>query len=291
MLTQLAVVARRTGYPVIEVPGWRTRTTTDEHGRPEQMTSVEGVTCHHTANGGARGDAPSLHTVRDGRPDLEGPLAHYVLGVSGSIYVVAAGRCNHAGESLRPTYQSSRRIGIEAEAIGLPGAKGDWPAPQMDAYARLCAALVDEFDLAVTDVRGHKETCSPPHRKSDPSFDMGAFRDRVAAVNLRIKRAQQEDDVSFQDRHKLTAADVAAYGVPGLKVGDEKSYEELVRFPPAVARLRRESAAQIGALITMVSKLTAAVTNGGTLTEEQVTAAAEAGARAALAELGDALDG
>jgi hypothetical protein len=212
MLTQLATVARRTGYPVIEVPGWKTRTTTDEHGRPEQMADVLGVTCHHTANGGARGDAPSLHTVRDGRPDLEGPLAHYVLGVSGAIYVVAAGHANHAGRSLKPGYQSGHRIGIEAEAIGLPGSKSDWPGAQMDAYARLCAALVDEFDFTVADVLGHKETCSPPGRKSDPSFSMPAFRRQVAAVNLRIRPAQE--DAVDEKTLKAIGAAVAEHPIP-----------------------------------------------------------------------------
>jgi HAMP domain-containing protein len=232
MLTQLAVVARRTGYPVIEVPGWRTRTTTDEHGRPEQMTSVEGVTCHHTANGGAHGDAPSLHTVRDGRPDLEGPLAHFVLGVSGSIYVVAAGRCNHAGKSLRPTYESSRRIGIEAEAIGLPGAQSDWPAPQMDAYARLCAVLVDHFGLTVEDVLGHKETCKPPRRKSDPTFNMDRFRDRVAAVNL--KHPPEEDEMKLTDEVDLTPQAAELLGKESATVRD------LLQWPPGVRAARDE---------------------------------------------------
>lgn len=188
MLTQLAAVARRTGYPVVEVSGWKTRT------RPGGMAGVRTVICHHTANGGAKGNYPSLRVVRDGRAGLPGPLAHFGLGLDGTIYVIAAGKCNHAGVSRVTDYTNSYAIGIEAEAIGTPGAKGDWPAKQMDSYARLCAALVDEFDLAVTDVRGHKETCSPRGRKIDPSFSMPNFRRDTAAVNLKTP-PQKEDDV------------------------------------------------------------------------------------------------
>jgi len=227
MLTQLAAVARRTGYPVVEVPGWKTR------GRPGGMVDVRTITCHHTANGGASGDYPSLHTVRDGRPGLPGPLAQLGLGVSGTIYVIAAGKCNHAGVSLRTDYENSHAIGIEAEAIGLPGAKGDWPGPQMDAYARLCAALVDEFDLAVADVRGHKETCSPVGRKRDPSFDMPAFRRRVAATNLKTAPVQ-EDDVQLSDMVKYTTS------AKDRLDKAEDALSTVIQWPPAVRLARDE---------------------------------------------------
>lgn len=176
MLLQLADVARRTGYPVIEVPGWKTRT------RPGGMSSVQTITCHHTANGGAKGDYPSLRVVRDGRKGLPGPLAQYGLGRSGTIYVIAAGLCNHAGVSLKDAFTREHAIGIEAEAIGTPGAKGDWPAVQMDSYVRLCRALADEFKRPTSSVLGHKETAAPRGRKADPSFDMPDFRVRVRTL-------------------------------------------------------------------------------------------------------------
>jgi hypothetical protein len=188
MLTQLADVARRTGYPVVEVAGWKTR------GRPGGMLQVQTVTCHHTANGGAKGNYPSLRVVRDGREGLPGPLAQYGLGRDGTIYVIAAGRCNHAGVSRSSAYINSHAVGIEAEAIGVPGAKGDWPPAQMDSYHRLCRALVDEFgSVEVKDVRGHKETCAPEGRKSDPSFDMAAFRAMVSRTDLTLEAAMAVD--------------------------------------------------------------------------------------------------
>jgi hypothetical protein len=176
MLTGLARIARQTGYPVVEVKGWETR------GRPGGMGKVETITCHHTANGGARGDYPSLRVVRDGRPGLPGPLAQYGLGVSGTIYVIAAGLCNHAGVSLRDAFTKHHAIGIEAEAVGVDGTPGDWPPAQMDSYVRLCRALADEFERPTSSVLGHKETCSPKGRKRDPNFDMTTFRTRVRTL-------------------------------------------------------------------------------------------------------------
>lgn len=230
MYTGLARIARKTGYPVVEVPGWETRT------RPQAMSDIRTITCHHTA-GSPTGDYPSFNTVLHGRgADLPGPLAQYGIGRSGTIYVFAAGSANHAGVSRSVDYEKTHAIGIEAEAVGVPGTRGDWPEAQMDSYAKLCRALVDEFGLSVSDVRGHKETCSPPGRKSDPSFNMDAFRTRVSRVKF---HTQEEDDMKPSDRHTLTKADAEAFGDPKLE-GTTKSYDELWRFPPGVARLRRE---------------------------------------------------
>lgn len=289
MYTGLARVARKTGYPVIEVPGWETRT------RPQLMSDVRTITCHHTANGGAKGDYPSYNTVLHGRgADLPGPLAQYGIGRSGTIYVFAAGSANHAGASRSIDYEKIHAIGIEAEAVGIPGTVGDWPEAQLDSYARLCKALIEEFGLKVADVLGHKETCAPPGRKSDPDFSMDTFRGRVSRVNLDKAPAtpqQEDDDMGFEAKdvwdvkHKLTESDVAAYGGT-TAVGDVKSYEEMLRFPPAAARIRREATAQIGALTGLVQSVLAAVQAGGGLTPEQAATAAREGAQAALAELG-----
>ncbi|MBN9739518.1 hypothetical protein DMP23_00300 [Amycolatopsis sp. A1MSW2902] len=171
MLTTLADIARSAGLRVVEQSGWKTR----GHG---QMSGVRAVVCHHTA-GPATGTAPSLGVVQNGRADLAGPLAHYVLGRDGTVYVVAAGLCWHAGAVLNSSWGNAYAIGIEAEATGVD----DWPDDQIDAYARLCRALCAAFDLPVSAVLGHKEVCSPRGRKSDPNFDMSGFRARVTAAN------------------------------------------------------------------------------------------------------------
>jgi hypothetical protein len=168
-LTQLAEVARRTGCPVTEVAGWKSR----GHGpQPE----VRGVVCHHTAGPAGGGDYPSLAVVRSGRPGLDGPLSQFGLGRSGRIYVIAAGRCWHNAPSTSPLHDNSSSIGIEAENNGSQ----PWPAAQVDAYKRLCAELCREFGLSASRVKAHREVNTG---KPDPhGIDMGAFRSAVAAL-------------------------------------------------------------------------------------------------------------
>ena len=168
-LTQLADVARRTGYPVTEVSGWKTR----GHGpQPE----VKGVVCHHTAGPAGGGDYPSLAVVRSGRPGLDGPLSQFGLGRSGRIYVIAAGRCWHNAPSTSANHTNSCSIGIEAENNGSQ----EWPAVQLDAYRKLCAELCKEFGIQVSQVKGHKEVNSG---KPDPhGVNMNDFRLRVVQL-------------------------------------------------------------------------------------------------------------
>jgi hypothetical protein len=168
-LTQLADVARRTGYPVTEVPGWRTR----GHG---PQPSVQGIVCHHTAGPAGGGDYPSLAVVRDGRPGLDGPLSHFGLGRSGRIYVIAAGRCWHNAPSTSSRHTNSASLGIEAENNGSQ----PWPEAQLDAYRRLCAELCQEFRIPASQVKGHKEVNT---QKPDPhSVNMNQFRQAVARL-------------------------------------------------------------------------------------------------------------
>jgi hypothetical protein len=171
-LTDLAGVARKTSLEVIEVPGWETR------GRG-RMRDIRAVVCHHTATLNRTADMPSLDTLINGRPDLRGPLSHFGLSRSGKVYVIAAGRCNHAGAVRNPSWGNSHSIGIEAEATGTDTI---WPEVQVAAYAQLCRVLIDHFGLSVSAVLGHKEVADPPGRKPDPNFDMAAFRARVGAL-------------------------------------------------------------------------------------------------------------
>lgn len=202
MLTDLADTLRAAGVDVAEEPGWKTR----GHG---PMVDVQGVTCHHT------GGLKDLGVVRDGRPDLAGPLAHIWLSRTGTAHVVAAGLCWHAGPSQRPGQTNSHRIGIEAEALGT-GAASDWPDVQMVAYRRICAALMARYGFPVGEVLGHKETCAPHGRKPDPSFDMDQFRHDIT----------QGEDMQPTDKVTLTKAQAAALTAGGHQCaeGDQVSW-------------------------------------------------------------------
>lgn len=173
-LTWLAQVLLDAGLKVAEQPDWKNR------GRAE-MGTVKGVICHHTA-GPKNGNMPSLRIITEGRDDLPGPLSQLGLGRDGTYYIVAAGRCNHAGAGNWQGISTgnSSFIGIEAENTGL--ADDPWPAVQLDAYRRGVAAILKKVKADAIMCAGHKEYALPHGRKDDPTFDMDDFRMRVAQI-------------------------------------------------------------------------------------------------------------
>jgi peptidoglycan hydrolase-like protein with peptidoglycan-binding domain len=172
-LIWLPGVLRNAGLKVAEVPGWADR----GHG---DVGSVAGVVCHHTGTPGALDkNMPTLDVLINGRSDLSGPLSQLGLGRDGTYYVVAAGRCYHAGAGQwKGISGNSRFIGIEGEN---GGSRTDaWPPEQMDAYRRGVAAILKQIGADVSMCCGHREYA--PHRKDDPLFDMDQFRADVQAI-------------------------------------------------------------------------------------------------------------
>ena len=187
-LLWLADAARSMGLTVVEVDGWKTR------GRDEM--NPRGVIAHHTATSASRpGDYPTLNTIINGRSDLPGPLSQYGLGRSGTVYVIASGKANHAGDGQWDTRplggsdfldHSTEVIGIEAEHTGKSGTP--WPTVQLDAYHRLCAGVLAHLGKPVANLCAHREWAQPPestpNRKPDPiDLDMDEFR-RVVAWHM-----------------------------------------------------------------------------------------------------------
>ena len=161
---------RAYGVTVKETNGWRTRGT--------DTLNPKVIVCHHTANPN-KADAPSLNLVINGRSDLPGPLCQVLLSRSGIAYIVASGKANHAGAgSWKGISYNTNALGIEAEndGVGEP-----WPAKQVEAYHRVCAAMCDGIGQTAEMVCGHKEWA--PTRKVDPrGIDMPSFRKAVHAL-------------------------------------------------------------------------------------------------------------
>lgn len=175
LLSWLPDVLKAAGLKVALVDGWENR------GRGN-VGSIVGIICHHTA-GPKSGNMPSLGTLVKGRADLPGPLAQLGLGRDGTYYVIAAGRANHAGKGAWKGVSTGNTsfIGIEAENTGLPN-DSPWPTEQIDAYHRGVAAILAHIGRGAEWCAGHKEYAIPRGRKSDPDFDMVAFRSSVAAI-------------------------------------------------------------------------------------------------------------
>lgn len=177
--TWLPEVLRAAGLDVYELPGWQ--------GRGKPLTSIEGVVWHHTASGPNWQDGHVAAMLRDGRPDLAGPLAQLGLERDGTFVVVADGKANHNGYGT----WGNQAIGIEAYNDG----KGEpWPAAQLDAYDRGTAAILAQLGYGSDRMKGHRET--DPKRKPDPTgIDLNAARQRVA--RLITYRTPEPEDIDM----------------------------------------------------------------------------------------------
>lgn len=170
----LPKILRSAGLPVVEVPGWQNR------GAP--LSGIRGGVSHHTATPGhIGGDYPTLPVIIDGHRTLAGPLSQLGLGKSGTWYVVASGRANHAGTvhaRYSGTHSNPYALGVEAEH---PGGDAPWPAAQYNSYVVGCGALGRAYGITWL---GHKEVAAPAGRKTDPNFNMDTFRSLVGTSTV-----------------------------------------------------------------------------------------------------------
>jgi uncharacterized coiled-coil protein SlyX len=190
----LLAALRAEGCQVVEYKSWRT------HNRNHKGAwgPVNGVMIHHTVSSG---EESSVELCYFGHASLPGPLCHTVGGKSGKLYMVSAGRANHAGsgdddvltsvinETALPadneanTDGNARFYGLEI--VNLGNGKDTYPANQYDAAVRWAAAICRTHGWSEKSVIGHKEWQPgkiDPHGPVEGrgSFDMDAFRRDVA---------------------------------------------------------------------------------------------------------------
>lgn len=169
-ITWLADVLRADGLTVVEHAGWKTRMRS---GAWEPRFGV----VHATAAPTSQSDSVQVAVVRDGRSDLPGPIAVACVDRQGRWHVLAAGRCNTTlvgTDGAFEGYGNAYAIGVEAcnNNINEP-----WPAVQYEAYSAGWAAICRRMGWRADRLVGHKE--HTPGHKTDPTFRMAAFRDRV----------------------------------------------------------------------------------------------------------------
>lgn len=190
-LVWMADALRGSGLVVKEVKGWRTR------GRPTSF-DPRGVVFHHTASNRNSGARPALGTVLNGRQladgtALPGPLCNILVGRDNVLYLVAAGRANHAGlggpwQSIPVDSGNKYMVGVEVEndGVGEPFEKELLHVCEV-AFATLLVGL----GRGAKFLTGHKEWA--PHRKSDPArIDMDQYRQRVAQEIRALKQGIHE---------------------------------------------------------------------------------------------------
>ncbi|MEU2179728.1 peptidoglycan-binding protein [Streptomyces thermolilacinus] len=183
---RLAAILRAEGVRVIEYGKWRT------HNRNHRGTfgPINGVMIHHTVSSGTD------HSVRlcyDGYAALPGPLCHGVIAKNGDVYLISAGRANHAGagdagvlaavrdERALPAPNDRSADGnvhfYGFEAINRGNGADPWPDEQLDAIERVSAAICRAYGWSAASVIGHKEWTN---QKTDPrGFSMTTMRERI----------------------------------------------------------------------------------------------------------------
>lgn len=155
----LADEFRAAGLTVVEVEGWENR------GRPASTGHYDpngSVTKHHTGTRSSLANPhPTLRLLILGRLDLPGPLAPWTTGYDGTIYVIAAGRCNHAGRVGKPG-QPGLPLGADGNALAMGDevdTDGTQPLPdaQKQAMAIAAAVVLKHFDRLPAWVHRHAD--------------------------------------------------------------------------------------------------------------------------------------
>ena len=166
------------------LPGWK------DSGVGGTMGRIWGVIWHHTGN--ARESAQS---IRDGRPDLAGPLAQIHIAPDGIVTIVAVGPCNHAGkgswEGLPTDNANDRTIGVECAYPADTTLTEDtihrepWPDAQIISMRDVGAALTKHLGVPVSHNISHAQwarfgPAGQRQYKWDPgNLDMDWFRGEI----------------------------------------------------------------------------------------------------------------
>jgi hypothetical protein len=200
---QFVAALRAEGCWVIERPGWRTHNR--NHKGP--FGPVNGVMIHHTASSG---ELSSVELCEDGYPELPGPLCHNVIPKSGTVYMIANGRANHAGtgdpnvfaavkderygDKPPATHVHEGQSGVDgnthfygAECVNLGDGKDRWPVGQLDGMVRYAAAICRFHGWSAKSVIAHREWSDWKPDPAGPGMvSMTGFRE---LVQLRLDHA------------------------------------------------------------------------------------------------------
>lgn len=197
-LSNLATVLRAAGLTVVETPGWATRGYAGQ-----DLVECRGILWHHTATGRdafISNNAPTLNLCIMGRSDLPGPLCNIVFGRDGTVYLVAAGVANHAGEGIAPGIPQDAGnyylIGIEMESSGVT--PWDWTEDQIRVAPHLGAALEKAYlSHLAPPLRlqmGHMEYSSVG--KIDPAGWPGGMDGLRESINA-VLAGTEDDDMAM----------------------------------------------------------------------------------------------
>lgn len=175
------------GLRVVASSGW------DDPGRAASGTwSPAYVLMHHTANGGAKGNAPSLaYCERGTYPPVRN--CHLLIARDGTVHLVYALKCYHAGEggpgrwgdgpSVPADAMNGYAYGIEIESAGTSldvdanGGTNGYTDAQVVAAAAAAGALLALLGRSTGCAINHRTWA--PGRKTDTLRDDAWWHDRI----------------------------------------------------------------------------------------------------------------
>lgn len=206
---QLKRHLKRAGLAVTFEDGWNFAAND-----PFGVSPSLGVVMHHTANGGAQGDHPSLYWMMHNE---FAPVraAHFLIGRGGSIHCVAGSGAYHAGAggpltldgAKIPVNQGNKYlVGIEIESKGTspsttarPDQVDGYTPQQIDSAVKLAAALCSLMGVGHKSVITHaawtnggfdgNPTLPTYGRKNDTLLPITFWRPKVrrAMLGQRLK--------------------------------------------------------------------------------------------------------
>lgn len=233
------------------LPGWK------DSGVGGTMGRIWGVIWHHTGN--ARADAQS---IRNGRPDLAGPLAQLHIAQDGTVTIVAVGPCNHAGRGSwqgLPTDDANRlTIGIECAYPRDTTLTEDtisrepWPDAQIISMRDTGAALTAHLGVDASHNISHEQwakfgPAGIRQGKWDPgNLDMDWFRGEITkAMNGEFNPAPTTPEVP------VIPPVPNPYAIPKPQTENTQISQlwdqDLIRWDMYGGRTRTEAIAAIGA--------------------------------------------
>lgn len=194
---QIRRALRRYGIKARLCPGWKDRRLESHAGYRGSSSHVRAFVMHDTGTGIP---APLLRTrhslhymlysiVNDAGQPVR--AAHFYVDRDGQVWIMTAWRTWHAGRGkamfgLAPDTLNQWSMGVEIESHG--GGVQDLTRRQVDAAARLAAAICDLCDLPTDHVINHKTYAGQAQGKVDTAYSDTFWRDRVRALRQAKRR-------------------------------------------------------------------------------------------------------
>lgn len=245
--TWLAAELKKAGLKVVEVAGWQSRGSSS--------FAPVGITWHATAgsrNSTAQGE---VNVILNGSATAPPPIAQMMIFRDGTVYVCAAGRCNHNKVGWGGPNKGLGNTALFGIEMANDNRGEPWPEQQLNA-ARIATAVIMKKIGADPRKRmaGHYEhqpaQGRPPGEtsiKTDPrGVNMGAERARVYALMTSGAKANEEEDMS--DVMRLLdegtrgpgKANTAGGGIPVARI-----YRETWEIKQAIRALAEASGAPV----------------------------------------------